>query len=625
MPLPTSAQLASLPTSQSRNSGRVLFIVLGLLAVFAVGAYATYHYGFADGPLVDAVITQTVIRGPFDHIVIEQGEIESSSNVDVICQVKSQGSGTSGTPILWVIDEGTYVKAGDKLVELDASALENQLKTQRIAVSGAEAMVISSDAAVRTSEIALQEYLEGTFMSERKAILSEIDVAQQELLTTELKLASAERMAAKGMFNKRQVQAEGFAVSNAKNVLEDAQSRLGILERLTKEKFKVQFESDIEAAKAKLKADASVLAEEEDKLRDLQDQITKCIMLSPVEGVVVHNNQYSSRGGSAEFVVEEGAMVRERQTIIKLPDPTKMQVKASINEQNITLIAEGMAAKIKVNAVDGDMLARIKRVNKYPEPSSYFSSSVKKYTTFVEILSPANAIRTGMTAEVRIFVRQIPDAVQIPVHGIYEYKRHHFALRKNADGWETVAIKIGATNDKMVTIEEGLTEGDLIGLNPRQHLDLLELPEVDEVSDRDRLAEIGADAGTPSVQPSDESQADAPGERGRGPGANGPPSDGPSPGGRGGGGRNGGGGPGGGGPGGPGGGGFNPQMIVDRIFEADTDGDGKLSGEEIQGLDERMRGRVGEYDTNADGVLEKDEVLKAFQKRMQQQSPGGGS
>jgi HlyD family secretion protein len=155
----------------------------------------------------------------------------------------------------------------------------------------------------------------------------------------------------------------------------------------------------------------------------------------PVEGVVVHNNQFSSRGGSAEFVVEEGAMVRERQTIIKLPDPTKMQVKASINEQNITLIAEGMAAKIKVNAVDGDMLARIKRVNKYPEPGSWFSSSVKKYTTYVEILSPAAAIRTGMTAEVRIFVRQIPDALQIPVHGIYEYKGHHFTLVKRGTGW----------------------------------------------------------------------------------------------------------------------------------------------------------------------------------------------
>lgn len=611
MPPPNSAH----PIARHRSSGRILFIVLGLLAVLAGGAYATYQYGgFAGGPLVDEVITEAVIRGPFDHIVIEQGEIESSSNVDVICQVKSQGSGTSGTPILWVIDEGTYVKAGDKLVELDASALENQLKTQRIAVSGAEAMVISSDAAVRTAEIALQEYLEGTFMSERKAILSEIDVAQQELLTAELKLASAERMAAKGMFNKRQVQAEGFAVSNAKNVLESAQSRLGILERLTKEKFKVQFESDIEAAKAKLKADASVLAEEEDKLRELQDQITKCIMLSPVEGVVVHNNQFSSRGGSAEFVVEEGAMVRERQTIIKLPDPTKMQVKASINEQNITLIAEGMAAKIKVNAVDGDMLARIKRVNKYPEPGSWFSSSVKKYTTYVEILSPAAAIRTGMTAEVRIFVRQIPDALQIPVHGIYEYKGHHFTLVKRGTGWETVAIKIGATNDKMVTIEEGLSEGDLVALNPRQHLDLLELPDVDEVSDRDKLAEIGADAGKPVVPPADDGQEVA-GQGGRSP-AGGPG------GGRGAGGGGSGGGPGG---GGPGAGGFNPQMIVDRIFQADTDGDGKLSGDEINGLDERMRDRVGEYDTNSDGVLEKDEVLKAFQKRAQQREAGGGS
>lgn len=600
MPLPTSAR----PFARHRSSGRILFIVLGLLVVLAGGAYATYQYGgFAGGPLVDAVITEAVIRGPFDHIVIEQGEIESSSNIDVVCQVKSQGSGSSGTPILWVIDEGTYVKAGDKLVELDASALENQLKTQRIAVSGAEAMVISSDAAVRTSEIALQEYLEGTFMSERKAILSEIDVAQQELLTAELKLASAERMAAKGMFNKRQVQAEGFAVSNARNVLESAQARLGILERLTKQKFKVQFESDIEAAKAKLKADVSVLAEEEDKLRDLQDQITKCVILSPADGVVVHNNQTSGRG-STEFVVEEGALIRERQTIIKLPDPNKMQVKASINEQNITLIAEGMAAKIKVNAIEGDMLARIKRVNKYPEPGSWFSSSVKKYTTYVEILSSGNPIRTGMTAEVRIFVRQIPDALQIPVHGIYEYKAHHFALIKNGDGWKTVEIKIGATNDKMVVIEEGLAEGDLVVLNPRQHLDLLELPEVDEVADRDKLAEIGASAGKPSVPPA-EGQADAKGQAGAGgPGA---------------------GGAGGPGAGGPGGGGFNPQMIVDRIFQADTDGDGKLSGDEIKGLDERMRDRVGEYDTNSDGVLEKDEVLKAFQKRAQQREAGGGS
>ena len=202
-------------------------------------------------------------------------------------------------------------------------------------------------------------------------------------------------------------------------MLDLARGRLDILDRLTKEKFKVQFESDIESAKAKLKSDASVLAEEEDKLAEIQDQINKCMIFSPAEGVVVYNNEFSSRGGS-EFVVEEGAVVRERQTIIKLPDPSRMQVKAKVNEQSITLMAEGLAAKVKVSAVPGEMLARVIRVNKYAEPGSWFSSSVKEYATFIQILDPPSGIRTGMTAEVRIFVEQLPDALQIPVHGIYE-------------------------------------------------------------------------------------------------------------------------------------------------------------------------------------------------------------
>jgi HlyD family secretion protein len=385
------------------------------------------------------------------------------------------------------------------------------------------------------------------------------------------------------------VQAEGFGVSNAKNVLESAKDRLGILDRLTKEKFKVQFESDIEAAKARLKSDASVLSEEQDELEDIRDQIAKCIILSPAEGVVVHNNTFSSRGGGAEFVVEEGALVRERQTIIKLPDPSKMQVKAAINEQNITLIAEGMAAKIKVSAVEGDMLARVKRVNKYAEPGSWFSSSVKEYATYIEILNPPKAIRTGMTAEVRIFVAQIANALQIPVHGIFEYKGHHFCLRQNGGAWDTVEIQIGATNDEMVTIDEGLVEGDVVALNPRKHLDIMVLPEVEEVTDREKLIEIGAKAGEP-VKPVAESP----------PAAGGP------------------------GAGGPGGAAFNPQMIVDRVFAADTDGDGKLAGDELKALDERMRSRVSEYDTNGDGALEKSEVLQSIKKRMQQAGAGGG-
>ncbi len=501
------------------RSGKLLVIALILLVGLVGGSLSIYRFGgFEDSGATEQIVTCQVIRAPFDHILLVQGAIESSANIDVACQVKtisssslssrgggggssggggsgggsggggsgggssggssgggSSGGSSGGTPILWVIEEGTRVKKGDKLVELDSSALHDQLITQRIAVASAQALLISSEAAVRTAEISLQEYLEGTYQADRTAILGQIDLAKQQLLTSELKLASAERLEEKGLLQPTQVQAEVFANSNAKDVVSSAEARLDILDRLTKEKFKVQFESSIEAAKAKRESDASVLAEQENLLKDIQDQVSKCTIHSPADGVVVHNNEYSSRG-EAEFVVAEGAMVRQRKVIIKLPDLTKMQVVASINEQNIALVAEGMAVKIKINALEKELLGRVKKVSKYADPASFFSSPVKKFSMFVEILDPPDGVRTGMTAETRIFAKQIPNALQVSVHAIHDHDGRHFCLKKSSAGWETVEIKIGTTNDSFVTIESGLAEGDLVALNPSGIKDLLQLP-----------------------------------------------------------------------------------------------------------------------------------------------------
>lgn len=562
---------------RKKTTGRAAIILVILMVFVGGGGYAYYTTIPSDSAENQAeIIFEEVTRGPFDHIVREQGEVESSSNVDINCEVETRGSG--GTSILWVIEEGAYVKKGDKLVELDSSSLENEITSQRISVSSAEATVISSQASVKTAQISLQEYLEGTYLSERKTLLSEVALAQQELRKAELTLESAERMAAKGMIKGLQIEAEEFAVINAKNKLDAANAKLKVLDELTKEKNKVQFESDIEAAKAKLKSDESVLTEEKTKLAEIEDQIAKCVIYSPDEGVVVYNNKFSSRGG-AEFVVEEGASVRERQTILKLPDPTKMQVKADVNESRITLIAQGMAAKVKVGAVPGEMLARVVRVNKYAEPGSWFNSSVKEYATYIEIIDPPETIRTGMTAEVNIFVSQIPDALQIPVHGVYEFKGHHFCLKEGTGDkpWETAKIEIGATNDAMVTIDSGLEEGDRIVLNPRKHLDLMEFPEVEDVTDREKLREIGKEAGKPGAPDPNATAVDP-----------------------------------------------RTQQMVDGMFQKyDTNGDGKVDPEEMGKLEERTKGFLSRADSNKDGTVEKAEAIKAMGAMMQGGGRGG--
>jgi HlyD family secretion protein len=571
---------------QSRK-GKVQWIALAI--IIGLGGTAVAYrsmYGSAKTASVSELITDEVRRGPFDHIVLEDGEIESSENQEVVCQVKSRAG--SGTPILWVIDEGTYVKKGDKLVELDESALQTDLKTQRIVVSTAEATVIGSEAQLKQDEIAREEYLEGTYLTERKTILSEIALAEQELRKSGLQLASAERLAAKGTLKPLQIEAETFAVQNARNKLDSAVARLRVLDELTKEKMLVQFDSNIEKARAKLDSDRNTLDEEKSKLTDLEQQIGFCTITSPAEGQVVHANKFSNRGNS-EFVVEAGALARERQVLVVLPDPNKMQVKAKINESRITLVSEGMPCKIRVNAVEGDLLGQVTKVNKYAEPGSWFSSSVKEYATYIQIVNPPSVIRTGMTAEVNIYVEQLKDVLQIPVHAVYEHKGQYFALVKVGETFDTRSVKIGASNEKMVTVDEGLKEGEIVVLNPRTHLEKMKLPEIEEQDDSKALEEIAKSApprseGAPPKKPSSA-----------------------------------------GGPGGE----MSAASMADRTLEAnDKNSDGELSMEEIDKMDERMRESAKAADTNADGKVTKPELISAMAKVVARikamQAAGGG-
>jgi HlyD family secretion protein len=585
----------------STRSGQIWPFVLVMLLIPIIGGYIWYRNKGAElfGSGNDETpMTQEVIEGEFDHIVLEQGEIESSSNNEVKCQVKGRGS--AGTPIISVLAEGTMVKKGDVICVLDSSALEVDNKSQRITVSVAESTVISSKAAVKQAEIARQEYLEGTYLTERKAILSEVAVAQQAVRTSELSLASAERLAAKGTLKSLQIEAEQFAVQNARNTLDAAQGRLRVLDELTKAKMLVQFDSTIETANAKLASDQSTLDEERGKLAEIQEQIQACTITAPADGQVVHSNRFSSRGGSAEFVVEPGAMVREQQTIILLPDPSKMQVRAKVNESRVTLIREQMPVRVKVGAVSDELMGVVVKVNKYAEPGNWMGSSVKEYAAFIQIIDPPPVIRTGMTAEVRIFVEQLPKALQIPVFAVYETEGHHLVLKQEGPNkWKTVEVQIGATNEKFVTINEGLAKGDLVVLNPRSHLSKMEIPDFPEVENREELAKVVAAANATRAKEvlalgvKDPSASDKiPPTEARGPAT---------------------------GEGAP-----SPGAVVTRIFQRlDTNTDGKISLEEAAS-DERTAGRFSETDKNGDGLLDRAEMTSGMAARMSRGAGGTG-
>jgi hypothetical protein len=267
-----------------------------------------------------------------------------------------------------------------------------------------------------------------------------------------------------------------------------------------------------------------------------------------------------------------------------------------------------MPVKIRVNAVENELLGRVVKVNKYAEPGNWWGSNVKEYATFIQIINPPETIRTGMTAEVRIFVEQIEDAIQLPVHAVYETKRHHFVLVQEGNRYATREIEIGATNDKFVTVKSGVKADESVVLDPRNHLEKMEIPEIREEDDRSRLVAL-------SNEPLPNKGPGGTGGPGAAAGAPGAPAGNSAAAGNGAAGRS----------GGAGGGGMNADAIAGMIMQRmDTNSDGKLSKEEVAG-EERMKNAFAEYDTNQDGSVDSKELATVMKKRMASMGAGGPS
>ena len=354
------------------------------------------------------VLLHTVNRDDFELTVTERGEVESFDLIEVRSLVKAKNS--TGTAILRIVPEGTAVKKGDFLVELDSSALEADRLTQQIAVNTAQAAVVEAHNIYETAVIAKREYLEGTYIQDHQTIESTVFVAEENLNRAKEYYTYSQKLASKGYVNELQLEADHFAVEKAQKELDAANTNLKVLEEFTKEKMVKQLESDIKIAEAKLESAKSSYQLEMDKLKEIQDQIAKCTIVAPQDGTVKYAHVNNGRGDQ-EVIIEEGAVIRERQAIVYLPNAESMRVALTINESLIQYVRPGMRATISpVGSGDRVLRGTVTKVNQYAEPTGWRQANVKEYKAYVSIDEPTTDLRSGMTAAVTIHCADVRDA-----------------------------------------------------------------------------------------------------------------------------------------------------------------------------------------------------------------------
>jgi multidrug efflux pump subunit AcrA (membrane-fusion protein) len=407
---PPSPSRSPSPAPASRPRGRrwlrwgapiaALFVIgAGAAAVVpSAGRAVSGYFGSLFSSKRPDLILHTV-KPEYLHVsVVERGTLESADNKDIVCRVKAGSKGTYASTVKWVIDDGTIVKKGQLLMELDDSSLQDTYRTQSIEVEKAkgewttaeedciiqvktnEAAIATAVAALKVGELDLDKFLgiradpaldplgsmagagstlvqRGEFRKNLEDISSQLKLAQSDLEAYRDRASWADRSVRFGYLSPSQAKVEQSKLDSGEDKVSQLQKQKYILQTFMLQRDLTDLRSKVKVAQINLEqayktADAnlhktesirstkySIYQQQLDKLHDIEAQIRECRIFAPQAGMVVYFKDSNSRwSNSQEGLIQQGAQVKEGQKMMRIPDLYKMQVNTKVHEAMVSRI-----------------------------------------------------------------------------------------------------------------------------------------------------------------------------------------------------------------------------------------------------------------------------------------------
>ena len=451
-----------------------LLVALLLCTTVAVGSLLIRSSGNSPKTIESGAITFPVFEGEFISSVNEAGDIESSSKTDIRCEVKSRGR--EGVAILKLVPEGTQVEKGDFLCQLDDSLLREELIERQITVAKDKADVIKAQSLLDAAVSKKEEYKEGTFNQERAKLNAAINIAEEKLERSTAVLGHSKALFRKGYMTLTQLEADEFAARTAKEELTLAKEDLRVYLTYSNDRILAELESDIGQLRAELEASQRTLDLSQKRESEYIRQVESCLIVAPQAGTVVYANDSDRRDSS--IVIEEGVNIRDGQEIFYLPDPTKMQVNAKVNDSKINKVKEGQRVVVRVDtAPETPIEGVVRRVSSFPLPRRYYQAPIE-YEVFIDITEQSPLIRGGLRGKVEIFVERLENVIQAPVSSLLvNGPDEYFVLVKTDSGKiEPRRVEVGSNNERFVVVKSGLQKGDQVLVDADSYRDLVEFP-----------------------------------------------------------------------------------------------------------------------------------------------------
>jgi RND family efflux transporter MFP subunit len=411
----------------------LLGAVLLVAAVIAwyIGPAATAHAG-------DVVVT--VKRGDFDVIVTTSGELQARNFVRIQGPSNAQQAEIYQLKISSIIPEGTVVKEGDIVAQLDRSTIAAKVAEVSLALQKAEAQYT-------------QAQLDSTLtLSQARDQIHNLELALEEARLT-----------------KEQSTYEAPTIRRQADIsLEKAQRALA--------QAKLDYKTKTGQAIAKMAEVSTEVERQRNRLKLVQDVAQGFTIRAPAPGMVIYVQEWNGkkRGTGSPISAWDPS-------VATLPDLTHMESVTYVNEIDVRKVAVGQPVTIALDADPSKQLTgKVTSVANVGEQRP--NNDAKVFEVKVTVEQADTTLRPGMTTSNAIETLALHDVLSVPLEAVVIQDSVPYVYKVSGPRVVRQEVETGVMNENEIVIARGLSAGDQVLLDPpvgKEKPPTVKLPPVD--------------------------------------------------------------------------------------------------------------------------------------------------
>jgi len=474
-----------------KNKRSILFsILLPCLFLACSGALAGEEKPF----------TVAVTSGKFDVFVIESAQLDARRSVTLASELPSNKG-----KIIWLVEEGTYVEAGDLVARFDPAPFEEDLANLNRDHDDGEAALAQAEAelqiqiragrdtveqneyAVKTAELKLRNLIDADQPLRITAADSERQSAGIALEQARQEHEAQREMIKEGFGNESMLKEAAAREQEQKNAVDLATQKLRLLKdvilpaeisqaELEVENHKRELENSRQMRLHKLAKQNNVLARLRNQLaalessqRHAEELLARTEIHAPVQGFVIYK---SIPIGNERRKVQVGDSVWNRHGFIVLPDMSAMVGHVNIREQNIGKLAVGQTVTLKPEAYPELVLnGHVDLVGTLVDDAVNRDENFFHVRIALDNVDPR--LRPGMRAQAAILTDSFADVLRVPIETVFYSDGRAVCFTWDDDEARPQPVQLGPSDGKYVIVEKGLEAGQQVLLTrPRQAFNL---------------------------------------------------------------------------------------------------------------------------------------------------------